>query len=44
MKTIEEIKAALAVSNKENFKTREVAAIIGIPLKTLQIIFSDISI
>lgn len=36
MKTIEEIKAALAVSNKENFKTREVAAIIGIPLKTLQ--------
>lgn len=36
MKTIEEIKAALAAANKENFKTREVAAIIGIPLKTLQ--------
>lgn len=36
MKTIEEIKSALATANKENFKTREVAAIIGIPLKTLQ--------
>ena len=36
MKTIEEIKGALAAANKENFKTREVAAIIGIPLKTLQ--------
>lgn len=36
MKTIEEIKATLAAANKENFKTREVAAIIGIPLKTLQ--------
>lgn len=36
MKTIAEIKAALATANKETFKTREVAAIIGIPLKTLQ--------
>lgn len=36
MKTIEEIKSALATANKETFKTREVAAIIDIPLKTLQ--------
>lgn len=36
MKTIEEIKSALATANKETFKTSEVAAIIGIPLKTFQ--------